>query len=159
MKFAYLVDRPELFPLVAQWNWEEWGSLLVERSAAEFERWLRIHVRREAVPTTLLVFESDAVVGTVSLVDHDLENRTDLSPWLASLYVVPAQRGKGFGRALVWAAMDEARRLGFETLHLYTPGQEAFYAALGWERADAMRYRDRSITIMRCRLDVAPADR
>ena len=113
MQLAYLADHPEFYPLVAQWNWDEWHTLLVERSAAEFEAWLRANVRRDAIPTTLLAFEDAAVVGTVSVMDYDLELSNDLSPWLASLYVPPSHRGKGLGRALVQAAIDEAARLGF----------------------------------------------
>lgn len=149
MQLAYLADHPEFFPLVAQWNWDEWRTLLVERSAAEFEAWLRANVRRDAIPTTLLAFEGAAVVGTVSVVDFDLELSNDLSPWLASLYVPPSHRGRGLGRALVQAAIDEATRLGFRSLYLYTPGQEAFYSTLGWKRVESIRYRDRPITIMR----------
>jgi predicted N-acetyltransferase YhbS len=149
MKLAYLADHPEFYPLVAQWNWDEWHTLLVERSAADFEAWLRANVRRDAIPTTLLAFEGAAVVGTVSVMDYDLELSNDLSPWLASLYVPPSHRGKGLGRALVQAAIDEAMRLGFRSLYLYTPGQEAFYSTLGWKRVEAIRYRDQPITIMR----------
>ena len=149
MKLAYLADHPEFYPLVAQWNWDEWHTLLVERSAAHFEAWLRANVRRDAIPTTLLAFEGAAVVGTVSVMDYDLELSNDLSPWLASLYVPPSHRGKGLGRALVQAAIDEAMRLGFRSLYLYTPGQEAFYSTLGWKRVEAIRYRDQPITIMR----------
>jgi predicted N-acetyltransferase YhbS len=148
MRLAYLVDYPEFFPLVAQWNWDEWHTLLVERSAAEFEAWLRKNVRRDAIPMTLLAFEETAIVGTVSVVDYDLDLSNDLSPWLASLYVVPSRRGNGLGRRLVQAAIDEATRLGFHALHLYTPGQEAFYAALGWQPVKSVRYRGQPITIM-----------
>lgn len=148
MTFAYLTDHPEFFPIVAQWNWDEWHALLSERSAAEFETWLRENVQRGAIPTTLLAFEETAVVGTVSVMDFDLELSNDLSPWLASLYVVPSHRGKGLGRRLVRAAIDEATRLGFRTLYLYTPGQETFYAALGWKPVKSVRYRSQPITIM-----------
>lgn len=154
MKLAYLIDHPEFFPLVAQWNWDEWHTLLVERSAGEFETWLRENVRPHAVPMTLLAFEDDAVVGMVSIVDHDLELSTDRSPWLASLYVAPEHRRKGLGRNLVQAAIDEAHRLGFHKLFLYTPGQETFYAALGWKRVEVIRYRSQPITIMRRSLSI-----
>jgi predicted N-acetyltransferase YhbS len=149
MKFVYLVDHPEHFPLVAQWNWDEWHTLLSERSAAEFEKWLRANVQRDAIPTTLLALDGEAVAGTVSVVEFDLDSVNDRSPWLASLYVVPSRRGRGLGRALVNAAIAEAARLGFGVLHLYTPGQEAFYSALGWQRVESLRYRGRPITIMR----------
>ncbi len=156
MKLKYLIDHPEFYPLVAQWNWDEWHALLVERSAEEFETWLRANVRRDSIPTTLLAFEGMDVVGMVSLVVQDLELSRERSPWLASLYVVPSHRRKGLGRALVQSAIDEADRRGFQKLYLYTPGQEAFYTGLGWKRVESIRYRSVPITIMRCNL-VRPA--
>jgi predicted N-acetyltransferase YhbS len=149
MQFAYLVDHPEFFPLVAQWNWDEWHSLLSERSPAEFEGWLRANVQRNAIPTTLLALDGRIPVGTVSVVEFDLDSVNDRSPWLASLFVLPSRRGRGLGQALVHAAVAEAARLGFGVLHLYTPGQEAFYSALGWERVESLKYRGQPITIMR----------
>ncbi|MEA3207180.1 MAG: hypothetical protein QOE70_237 [Chthoniobacter sp.] len=152
MPLAYLRDRPDLFPLLAQWIWDEWGHLLVQRSAQEFEAWLRTAKRGPGVPTTLIWLESGEPVGTVSLESDDMEIRRDLSPWLASLYVVPAHRGRGLGRALVQAAVEEARTAGVPTLYLYTPGQEGFYTALAWERLETSAYCGVPVTIMRRRL-------
>lgn len=149
MQLISLVDCPEHFPLVAQWNWDEWSHLLNQRSAAEFEQWLRENLQPNRVPMTLLAIEEGRPVGTVSLIDHDLEPRPELSPWLASLYVIPSERGRGLGKWLVGQAEDKARELGLKQLHLYTPGQEPFYAALGWERVELYPYRGEMVAIMR----------
>ena len=41
-----------------------------------------------------------------------------LECYLAELYVVPASRGKGFGRALMEAALQEARNRGADTMEI-----------------------------------------
>ena len=56
-------------------------------------------------PATLVLREGERLVGSVSVVDNDCEVRTDLDPWLASLYVMPGQRGRGHGSRLVAAAL------------------------------------------------------
>lgn len=149
MPLYHLGDRPEFFPIVAQWIWDEWRELLVQQSAAEFAAWFRSAPRGAGLPTTLIELERGVPVGTVSLECDDMEIRPDLTPWLASLYVVPAFRGRGLGRRLVRAAEDAARLRGCTQLFLYTPGQEKFYAALGWSLLETCRYRTFEVTIMR----------
>jgi ribosomal protein S18 acetylase RimI-like enzyme len=53
----------------------------------------------------------------------------DLDAYLEELYVVPARRGQGLGRALLEAAMDEARRGG--AVHFELTTSEADTAARG----------------------------
>ena len=152
MSFVYLRDRPEFFPLVARWIWEEWAPLLTQRSAEEFEHWLRSDGRGCGLPTTLVLTADDEAVGTVSLECDDMEVRPEFTPWLASLYVLPARRGHGLGRALVRAAEEEARSLGITRLFLYTPAHEDFYTTLGWEAFERCEYRATAVTLMRRRI-------
>lgn len=53
------------------------------------------------------------------------------------LYVAPAHRRRGIARALVEAAVAEARALGYTTLRLDTPAGNAaaiaLYESLGWQ--------------------------
>jgi GNAT superfamily N-acetyltransferase len=155
MPLAYLRDRPDLFPVVAGWIWGEWSHLLAQRSLPEFEAWLRRGGRGPGLPTTLVQIDNAGPIATVSLECDDMDLRPDLTPWLASLYVLPASRGRGLGRALVRAAEEQARALGVTELFLYTPAQEKFYAALGWERLEQCVYRAAPVTIMRRQLKPA----
>ncbi len=151
IEIVTLCDRPEFIPLVARWNWAEWSDLLPCASCDAFAEDLRARTTRDRVPITFLALEDGAPAGTVSLIEDDLETRPELTPWLASLYVLPEKRGGGLGKMLVKHAVAAARRFGIGTLYLYTPGQEAFYRALGWEFLEATQFRGRAITIMRRR--------
>jgi GNAT superfamily N-acetyltransferase len=71
--------------------------------------------------------------GTASLVVDDAESRPDLSPWLASVFVAPEARGRGYARVLVTAVESAARAAGMPTLWLFTDTAEALYADLGWK--------------------------
>lgn len=55
---------------------------------------------------------------------------------LRSVAVSPAERGRGYGTALVAALEDGAREQGIETLYLLTTTAAAFFAGLGYERVD-----------------------
>jgi ribosomal protein S18 acetylase RimI-like enzyme len=60
---------------------------------------------------------------------------------LKRLYVVPAFRGRGLARALVFAAIAAARRIGYRALVLDTLATMrpaiALYESFGFERTDA----------------------
>ena len=51
--------------------------------------------------------------------------RDGLDAYLEELYVAPAQRGQGLGRALLEAAMEECRRLGATRIELGTSEDDA----------------------------------
>jgi amino-acid N-acetyltransferase len=55
---------------------------------------------------------------------------------LRSVVVSPAERGRGYGTALVAALEDDAREQGIETLYLLTTTAAEFFAGLGYERID-----------------------
>jgi len=60
-----------------------------------------------------------------------------LECYLAELYVVPARRGRGLGRALMEEAMDAARAEGATYMELGTgeddPAARALYESLGFD--------------------------
>ena len=63
-----------------------------------------------------------------------------LECYLAELYVVPARRGQGLGRALMNAAIDEARARGADYMDLGTSEDDvaarALYESLGFSNRE-----------------------
>src|SRR5438094_8422385 len=106
---AYLAAHLEMAPLLAAWHYHEWKDLLpawtLEQALAE----LRSHTGRRQIPTTFLALEQDRVIGSASLLREDLDGWEHLSPWVASVYVLPEHRRQGIGRLLVAHAVAEAR--------------------------------------------------
>jgi ribosomal protein S18 acetylase RimI-like enzyme len=66
-----------------------------------------------------------------------------LECYLAELYVVPARRGQGLGRALMTAAIDEARARGADYMDLGTSEDDvaarALYESLGFVNREGGR--------------------
>jgi predicted N-acetyltransferase YhbS len=153
MEIAYLADHPELIPVIAGWFQDQWGYMSPGSSVSDVEDSLRHHLHRDELPLALVALCGAEVTGSASLRPFDMKTRKDLSPWLSSVYVPLAQRGKGIGSKLVQAAEAEARRLDIITLHLYTPDKESFYARLGWSKIETTEYRQELVVIMRKRLD------
>jgi GNAT superfamily N-acetyltransferase len=152
MHIEYMADHPEYIPTVAHWLHAQFSYLSpgssVERRIARLGK----HLSKGQMPTTFLALSGGTPLGTASLTAHDMDTRMDLSPWLASVYVGPAYRRQGIGAALVQRVAKEALALGHETLYLYTPDQEAFYARRGWSIIERVQYRGYEVTVMELHL-------
>jgi predicted N-acetyltransferase YhbS len=148
MQIAYLKDHPDAIPTVAQWLFHQWGHLTPGSSVESAIGRLQRNLHDDRIPLTIIALSGDNVVGTASLIEHDLQTRPDLTPWLASVFVVPEQRGQGIGAALVRAIVAKARTLGVSPLYLFTPDKEALYRHLGWQTVETTNYRGEDVVIM-----------
>lgn len=149
MQIMRLEHEPQLIPIVAGWLYEEWGRHLPDGSVARAERLLRAAPDDRDLPVSLIALHDGAPVGVARLIVDDMETRPDLSPWLASVFVLNEMRGQGIGSTLCHQVTDEARRLGFSSLYLFTPDREAFYARQGWDAMERTVYREKNVVIMR----------
>jgi predicted N-acetyltransferase YhbS len=148
-RIEYLADHLHLAPLLATWHYHQWRTLLPEWSLDAALAELQSHTEKGGVPTTFVALDEGRPVGSVSLVADDLMGWEHLTPWLASLYVVPERRGQGLGKLLTKRVVDEARALSLPAVYLYTAGQEAFYEALGWSPHARTRHYGAAVVIMR----------
>ena len=149
MKIGYLADHRDHIPRLAEWLHAQWGYLhendSVERRAARLES----RATRGGIPVTFVAVEGEALLGSASLVQDDLETRPELAPWLASVFVAPEHRGRGVASALVRRVVDEARNSEVSRLYLWTTDQERLYARLGWEPVERLRFQGEDIVVMR----------
>jgi GNAT superfamily N-acetyltransferase len=151
MEIVNLRQIPEVIPTLAAWHHAQWGELNPQKSLDTRIAGLELHLAEAPVPTTFVALEDELPLGSASLVLHDLPTHSHLSPWLASVYVAAEHRRRGIGGQLVRRVMGESRRLGVETLYLFTLDQEKFYAELGWSLLERSEYRGFPIVVMQWR--------
>jgi len=148
MKIEYLADRPEFLPTLAEWQHQEWGVLrpgeVVEGRAARLRGWCG----RGQIPLTVVAVAEGELLGSASLIEHDMDDRPELSPWLAGVFVAPSHRRQGIGAALVRRIVNEAEELRIPKFYLYTVNSTSFYADLGWSEMEQTSYRGKNVTIM-----------
>jgi GNAT superfamily N-acetyltransferase len=132
LQIVPLSEVPDHFWQVAKWIYEEWWAT-PDNSITLISNPLKEHLGSTTVPQTLVAMIDGKPVGSVSLVDNDVPERWELSPWLGSLYVLPQHRGQGIGTRLLESAFTRAKLQGAEAVYLATPAHADFFAHLGWQ--------------------------
>jgi GNAT superfamily N-acetyltransferase len=139
----YLRDVPEHTETIAKWIYETFPH---EFETMSFVEWLELMKHPERV--TFVAVENGRAVGTASLDFEDLPPRDDLTPWLASVYVLPEVRSRGLGAKLIAAVEEEARAKGFKQIYLHSSDRAEFYAKRGWQVLDTIEYWQKINTVM-----------
>ena len=144
-----IADRLDLVPIVARWLWHEWwqqdGHTLEQTHEA-----VAASVSPSGPPQSFVLLADGRPIGTASLVVHDLDERPDLTPWLAGVFVIPEARGRGHVVHLIQAVEAVCRSAAIPVVWLYTAGAERVYARAGWHSVETLqRLGRRPVTLMR----------
>jgi len=153
MEIGYLADHQSFIPTLVRWHHAQWSYLRPGDTIEDRTARIQTQLGRKQIPTTFVAYETteggaETVIGSASLLVHDLDTRPDLSPWLASVYVAEEHRRQGVGSALVRRAVQEAAELGIERLYLFTPDRAKFYARLGWSAIERCFFGGSLQTVM-----------
>ena len=155
MRLEYLADRPEFIIPVASWIYQEWPEEFVTVGLDAWVAKFRGTLMRDGIPTTFVASEGPGLLGTASLVVSDLPERPELSPWLASVYVLPRYRRIGIATALIGRVLAQASWLGMEQVYLQTAGRVDFYRRLGWVEHEQLEADGRLVTVLAKNLGLA----
>ena len=124
LKICNIKDKPEFLREVAILTQEEWGRKT--NSNEEFEEKINkkkyIIVRNFDNPLycKLILLKEEILLGFISIFPTDGEERKDLSPWYATMYVKKEFRGNGYSKILNNAILQEAKKRGFKKIYLKT---------------------------------------
>ncbi len=130
-----LASRPEFIPHLADWAYRQWYG----NRSTDFRLVVEGFRRRAqaSIPLSWVALDDTTPVGMVSLTKIELRSRTDLSPWLSSLYVIPGERGKGIAGLLINTVVTHCSSLGLSDVYLFTGENNeidlfSYYTARGW---------------------------
>lgn len=123
---------PQFFDTVANRIWQAWwrpnGYPLDYISTR-----LRENMDTTTIPFALVAHDGERFLGTSSVIASDLEERPQLTPWVAAVWVEDEARRQGVGAALVNRAARECFALGIPRIYLCAqPRMRGFYERLGW---------------------------
>ena len=139
-------ERPDLARITGMWRWEAFFKdqnlddiLKLDSECA---------TSPDLLPTVLVLLNDQRPTGMVTLCLDDLDGRPELNPWLAGLYVNPADRSNGYGQRLVRELEAFASKAGIKRLSLYTLNAASFYAMAGWNTFEAFEHEGKVYSIM-----------
>jgi len=158
MDVDHLAQHPDCIEMIARWHFDQWGALTGAATLEEYVPILATHAKSSTIPAVLVAREGTKPLGSVSLIECDMTIRPDLSPWLAQLFVVPVQRRRGIGAALVEATLAHARDCGLRRVYLYTSGTlPDYYERLGWTLHERVEYLGKLRTVMQHDVEGGPS--
>ncbi len=134
-KIIYLSEQPQLYKTCAAWFFGQWGCHEENSSLDEALEKFKGCAQKEQIPLTFLALHDGLPVGMASLWDKDFEERPDLSPWLAAVYVHPKYRGKDIATLLCMRCKEEAKHIfNIRKLYLITSqAKEGLYKKVGFD--------------------------
>ena len=124
LKIYNIKDKQEYLREVAMLTQLEWGKNNLSKE--EFEN--KVDKKIEKIKNSfekkdyckLILLEDNKLVGFISIFPTDGEERKDLSPWYATMYVKKEFRGKGYSKILNSAILEEAKKRKIKRLYLKT---------------------------------------
>lgn len=144
-----LSAQPQHVDTLAGWHHAEWRGLVANWSLEDARAELAAHVLSEPYPISWIGLDAEgALAGSVSLIETDVPEFAEYSPWLASLYVRPDCRGRGLGEALVRTLIAHAAGLRFPRVYLFTPGTTAMYQRCGFVATATLPLGGRTVPLM-----------
>ena len=140
-------DQQQYGPLIAERVWTAWwqdSGFPLSNVIGHMEEM----ADAQALPNALVAHDTDGYAGSVFIIDCDLEERPQYTPWIAALWVEERARNTGIGKALLRAATDKTSTLGYTTTYLCCHrGLESYYEGMGWSRFE-QGVGDRDLTVM-----------
>ena len=124
LKIYNIKEKQEFLREVAILTQKEWGKKT--NSKEEFEEKINKKISKiinnfnNPLYCKLILLDNTILKGFISIFPTDGEERKDLSPWYATMYVKEEFRGNGYSKILNDAILEEAKKRGFKKLYLKT---------------------------------------
>lgn len=151
LTIGFLADYPDTIPTLAIWFREQWPTYYADWSQEELEQDFRGDMLRDRLPSRLVAFESNELVGTVILREQ-ADAPSEYQPELGGLYVVESYRRRGIGAALIQAGMQLAHDQGYKTIYTTTVVAAGILNRLGWEFVKTVVHEDGPLGLYQCKL-------
>ena len=122
LKIYNIKDKMEYIEEIAILTQKEWGK----KCADEYEFKNRVMSSIDRIKShldnpyycKLILLDDDVLVGFISIFETDGDERTDLKPWYATMYVKKEFRGNGYSKILNDALINECRNIGYDKIYL-----------------------------------------
>ena len=124
LKIYNIKDKQEYLKEVAELTQKEWGKQII--SPLEYDDKINKKIAKiiqnfdNPLYCKLVLLDDSTLIGFISIFPTDGEERKDLSPWYATMFVKKDYRGNGFSKMLHNAIIEEAKKRRIHKLYLKT---------------------------------------
>lgn len=121
MEIYNLKEKPEYAKEYFELCSKEWGT---NSNSEEFQKKVNDKVEKfltdqlDKIISVLILVKEQELIGFISLFKFDGEERHDLTPWYATMYVKEQYRGHGYSQILNDAILNEAKSLNYNKVYL-----------------------------------------
>lgn len=119
-----LKDKQQYLQEIAVLTEKEWGNNNLSKD--EFENKINKKIQKiknsfcDKYYCKLILVNDKELIGFISIFPTDGNERKDLSPWYATMYVKEQYRGHGYSKILNDAILSEAKKRKIKILYLKT---------------------------------------
>ena len=140
-------EEENTFQLLANWYYDHW-QMPREKT---IEKLKKVTSSRQQFHVLMTV--DNIPIATGGLHDHvSLQDKVprlnEYKDWLALVYTIPEERGKGYGAQLCNFIMVRAKEKGVKKMYLFTEKAESLYMRLGWTMLEKLFEGERELTVM-----------
>jgi len=139
---GFLADYPAVIPILVEWFLGQWPDYFADKSQAQMEQDFLSEAFRDRIPSRLVAFDADELVGTVVLRTYANEILPEFKPGLGGLFVLDTHRGRGVGTELIQAGMKIATDQGYEAIYATTVAAAGILERLGWDFVKTIIHSD-----------------
>ena len=152
MKIVNLKESMECFDKIAIHHQREWAHLNNGETLEERKVRMQAYLTNDFIPTMYVAEEDNNLIGTAAIIECDMDTKPNLTPWMASVFILQKHRKKGYGSVLVKHIMKQAKQNGIEEIYLYTEDADYLYSKLGWKPISREQFQNQNVVVMNVNL-------
>ena len=146
-------EDQDKFQLIAYWYLDYW-KIPTDKSIKKLEK-----VTASESEFHVLMTLDNVPIATGGLHHHTgLQDKVPrfkmYKDWLALVYTIPVERGKGYGALLCNYITHLAKERAIEKIYLFTDTAENLYQRLGWSVLEKVAMGERNVTVMNVVIDI-----
>ena len=116
MKVYDIKEKKEYLEEVLELELREWGNYSEENLHKKITK-VTSFLKQDNFAKLVLI-ENNILIGFISLFPSDGDERKDLTPWYATMFVKKEYRGKGYSKILNDALIKYAKEKDYDKLYL-----------------------------------------
>lgn len=132
MQISNLRHYPTFADTIADRGWHAWWT----ESGVPLEDYrshLNPMLEKDGIPAALVAHDDDRYIGSVLIIENDLDERPNYAPWIAALWVDSDFRRQGIAAQLITRSRAHIAQLGRDTCYLCaTADKRPYYLKQGF---------------------------